>query len=316
MISLTFAAFGKPVGFLIENRDLYDYNASSTAFYPILAMGATVSFINTILQSRVMQFLAGPKPEDKAGAGAIIGWTQKIVADRFAGQGKNDRVDMLDSFIKHGLTQLEAESESLLQLLAGSDSTATSIRMSILFILTNPPVYAKLRSEIDEAGKQGGIIQNSETASLPYLRAVVKEAIRVWQPLTGIATKVAPPEGCTSNGVRIPGGTDLALNIQALTTRKDFFGPDADLFRPERWLEADPETLKRYEKIWDWTFAGGQYTCPGKGIALMETHKVVFELLRRFNLYLVNPVKTMDSDNHQLFIQRNMNIRVVERTPV
>jgi cytochrome P450 len=285
--SLTTIAFGKPVGFLIQNQDLYDYNESSSAFYPVLAMGATLETFNDILKSRIVQFLAGPKAKDKAGLGAIIGWAQQIVGERFAEKptkSKDRRVAMLDSFIDHGLTQLEAESESLLQILAGSDSTATVIRMTVLYLLTNPPVYAKLRAEVDEAvnkDQASSIVRVAEFNSLPYLQAVVKESIRLWQPLTGIATKIAPAEGVTSYGRHIPGGTLLALHIQAITTRKDFFGPDADLFRPQRWLDADPDTLKMYEKIWELTFAGGQYTCPGKNIALMETSKVVFEVSLR-----------------------------------
>ena len=66
-------------------------------------------------------------------------------------EARGARADMLDSFMKHGLTQLEAESEATIQILAGSDSTATALRMAICFLLTNPVVYAKLREEIDAA---------------------------------------------------------------------------------------------------------------------------------------------------------------------
>lgn len=188
---------------------------------------------------------------------------------------------MLDSFIKHGLSQLEAESESLLQILAGSDSTATAIRMSMLYLLTNPAVYAKLRNEVDEAVRNNTvseIVQVSQAARLPYLQAVIKETMRVWQPLTGFADKIAPPGGITSNGVSIPGGTQLALHNTGMMMRKDIWGADGDIFRPERWLDADSQTLKLYERTWELTFAGGQYTCPGKPIALMEASKVVFEV--------------------------------------
>ena len=288
--SLTHIAFGRPLGFLHENRDLYDYNASSTAFMPVLAMGASVPIIGDILKSRIVQFLAGPKSKDKAGLGAIIGWSQEVVRQRFEGKSTElyGRPYMLDSFIKHGLTQLEAESESLLQILAGSDSTATAIRMSILFLLTNPPVYAKLRNEVDNATQSGTIskiVQVSEAASLPYLQAVIKETTRVWQPLTGIATKIAPPGGLTCNGISIPGGTQLAIHNTGMMTRKDIWGSDGDVFRPERWHEADPQTLKLYERTWELTFGGGQYTCPGKPIALMETSKVIFEVsLAKYSL--------------------------------
>lgn len=65
--SLTHIAFGRPLGFLLENRDLYDYNASSTAFIPVLAMGASVPIIGDILKSRIVQFLAGPKRKTRPG---------------------------------------------------------------------------------------------------------------------------------------------------------------------------------------------------------------------------------------------------------
>ena len=110
-----------------------------------MELGTNIPWIHNILSSKLMQALAGPKPEDKAGLGAIIGVAQKVVAERFDpdADSKRDR-DMLDAFIAHGLTQLEAESESLLQILAGSDSTATTIRVTFLYMLTNPTVYSKL----------------------------------------------------------------------------------------------------------------------------------------------------------------------------
>lgn len=237
-----------------------------------------------------MQALAGPKPEDKVGMGAIIGVLQKIVADRFSGQGsdeKRDR-DMLDAFIGRGLTQLEAESESLLQILAGSDSTATSIRMTFAYLLTNPPCYAKLRSEIDKAIQAGSIsfpvVSDSEAQKLPYLQACIKEGLRMWQPLNGTQTKVlAQEEGVTIDQVWIPGGTQVALSQHQMMRRQDLFGPDADMFKPERWF-TDPETLKSYERVWELSFAAGRFTCLGKNIALMELNKVFVEVSSSISL--------------------------------
>ena len=234
-----------------------------------------------------MQLLAGPKSEDKAGLGAIIGIAQKVVSKRFepdeAAKGYAPK-DMLNSFIEHGLTQLEAESESLLQILAGSDSTATTIRLTMLQLLTNPPAYARLRAEIDAAVRSHSIsapvITNAEAQRLPHLQACIRESIRVCQPLTGLADKLAPPEGVTtSNGVFIPGGTRVAVNSTAMCTRSDIFGPDSDLFRPGRWTdETDAEKVKAYERIWEMSFASGRFTCPGRNIAMMECGKVFVEV--------------------------------------
>lgn len=238
-----------------------------------------------------MQALAGPKPEDKAGLGAIIGVLQQIVAHRFSGKGsdeKRDR-DMLDAFIGRGLTQLEAESESLLQILAGSDSTATTIRMTFACLLTNPTCYVKLRKEVDEAIAEGTVsypvVADTEAQRLPYLQACIKEGLRMWQPLNGIQTKIlAQKEGVTVDGIWIPGGTQVALSQHNMMRRQDLFGSDADMFRPERWF-ADAETVKSYERVWELSFAAGRFTCLGKGLALMELNKIFVEVRRQENMH-------------------------------
>jgi cytochrome P450 len=250
-----------------------------------MELATNIPFVHSIISSSFMQALAGPKPEDKAGLGAIIGVAQKVVAERFDPKSEKpsqqDR-DMLDAFIWHGLSQLECESEALLQILAGSDSTATSIRMTFLLLLTNPAVYSKLRTEIDTAISAGNIsfpiVKSSEAQNLPYLQACIKEGLRLWQPLNGIVTKDAPREGVTINGVWIPGGTQVCLSQHSMMRRKDLFGPDAEMFRPERWVEGDADTIKGYEKVWDYTFSAGRFLCLGKGIALMELNKAVLEV--------------------------------------
>jgi cytochrome P450 len=114
---------------------------------------------------------------------------KKIVAARFGPDGKDER-DMLVSltlylqiievlmmsqgaFVRHGLTQAECETEALFQILAGSDTTATAIRATMLHIITTPRVYQALKKEISE-GIRGGKISNpiiyDEARKLPYLQ--------------------------------------------------------------------------------------------------------------------------------------------------
>lgn len=250
-----------------------------------MELGTNVPFIHSILSSRLVQALAGPKPEDKKGLGAIVGVAQKIVAERFDPNNEKhaaeDR-DMLDAFIKYGLNQLEAESESMLQILAGSDSTATTIRMTLLLLLTNPRVYRKLQTEIDVAIADGKItfpvVQNAEALQLPYLQAVIKEGLRLWQPLNGIVTKDSPNEDITINNVYIPANTQVCLSSHSMMRRMDLFGPDPDIFRPERWLDTDTDRIKEAERIWELTFGTGRFTCLGKSLALMELNKVFVEV--------------------------------------
>ena len=246
-----------------------------------------------------MQALAAPKGTDRIGMGAMIGVAQRVASERYA-PGAKLYPDMLGSFIKMGLTQQEAESESILQILGGSDSTATAIRATFLYILTNPSVYTKLMHEL-ESNKHNissPVIKSSEARQLPYLQSCIKEGLRMWPPLAGLLSKTSPPGGETVNGVFIPGGVEVAFNARATQRRKEIFGDDANIFRPERWLDAamltdGGEKLSKMERTLELVFGSGRFGCLGKHVAMMELDKVFAALLQEFELGIMDPVKPL-----------------------
>lgn len=56
------------------------------------------------------------------------------------------------------------------------------------------------------------------------------------------------------------------------------FGPDADLFRPERWLEVDEAQRTEMRRVAELVFGYGRWMCAGKVIAFMELNKVLVEV--------------------------------------
>ena len=80
---------------------------------------------------------------------------------------------MPGSFLDHGITDQEAELEAVLQIIAGSDTTTTTLRMILFFLITNPRAYQRLTEEIDAAEQMGAssfaVIQNSQATQMPYL---------------------------------------------------------------------------------------------------------------------------------------------------
>jgi len=117
--------------------------------------------------------------------GPIISFAHQAVAQRYRQaetQKDEQKADMLDSFIRSELSQREAESEANIQILAGSDSTSTVFRMTMLYIVTIQRVYYVLRQEIDEGVQSSNIspvITDSEAQRLPYLQAVIWEGLRM-----------------------------------------------------------------------------------------------------------------------------------------
>lgn len=165
--------------------------------------------------------------------------------------------------------------------MAGADSTATAVRCIFLHILTNPRIYSRLLSEILTAERSGRIsspIRDAESRQLPYLQVCIKEGLRIWPPLTGLMTKRTPPAGDTFKNVFIPGNTDISYSAWATHHSTRTFGEDAAVFRPERWLEAEGETLNRMERSVELVFGSGRYGCLGKSVAFMELNKVFPEV--------------------------------------
>lgn len=73
----------------------------------------------------------------------------------------------------------------LVNILAGSDTTAVQICAAIYFILKSPAVYKKLSAELQAANFDDGPISWTESSKLPYLEACLKEASRI-HPSVGI----------------------------------------------------------------------------------------------------------------------------------
>jgi cytochrome P450 len=94
--------------------------------------------------------------------------------------------------------------------MAGSDTSATIIRVVFLYVITSPLLLSKLRKELDDAIRDGHVsspIRDSEGRQLRFLQACIKEAFRLWPPVTGLLQKVVAPEGDTIDGKFVPGGT-------------------------------------------------------------------------------------------------------------
>lgn len=205
---------------------------------------------------------------------------KRIAKERFHPDAVPQR-DMLGSFIRHGLTQDEVAGETLLQVVAGSDTSAATIRVVLLHLMTSFPCYLRLQREIDEAVKTGKIsspIKDCEAKQLPYLQAVIKEGLRITPPATGIFNKTVPKGGDVLNGVFVPEGTQVGVSFYGLHHSKEIYGEDAELFRPERWLEAEGEALATMLSTSDLIFHYGKYQCLGKPVALMELNKIYVEV--------------------------------------
>ncbi|KAL8351285.1 hypothetical protein RB598_006187 [Gaeumannomyces tritici] len=313
---ITRLGFGQEFGYLAAETDLYNFLGSVKDLWPRMSTSADVPWIRNVLFSSFFLKLLGPKPQDKEGFGALMAVAEHHVGKRFK-EGRDSKKDMLGSFIHHGLTQKECEVEGLFMVVAGTESTASAIRSTLVHTMSTPSVLALLRAEMASAIADGRasspVVRADEAARLPVLQAVVYEGIRMRPPLLGLLPKVVPPQGDTLAGVPVPGGTAICANQSSLLRSEDLFGPDPDVFRPSRFLDLpEPERAAMQRNVEAGAFGSGQWQCVGRAIAFMELHKVVFELFRHFDLQLARPLKPCDVASYGVFLESNLMIKVTE----
>lgn len=120
----------------------------------------------------------------------------------------------------------------------------------IYFLLKHPKAYAAVVAEIDSRDREGRLskfVTYAEARDMPYLQAVMKEAMRL-HPAVGIAIpRYVPRGGVEIEGVWCPEGTVVGINAWVVHHDKAVFGDTADEFIPERWLE-DEEKAKVMER--------------------------------------------------------------------
>jgi cytochrome P450 len=132
----------------------------------------------------------------------------------------------------------------------------------------------------------------------------VYESLRMRPPLIGYFPKVVPPGGDNILGYQLPGGTAIGTNMSAVLSSTDLFGPDADIFRPERFIELEDTRRKQMERDVELAFGHGQWMCVGKTIAFMEMYKSVFEVRAQSLFFFACPSLAEEkwpSTNHVLF---------------
>ncbi|KAL0932337.1 cytochrome p450 [Colletotrichum truncatum] len=311
---ITEIAYGKAFGYLTSDSDVHDYIKTTEAVVPWLQLFGETPYMCNLFWSKAVLGTVGPKPTDKQGMGRLMKLAQDVVEKRYGPDAKDER-DMLGSFIRHGLTKKQSEQEVLFQIAAGSDTTATAVRTTFLYTMTSPHAYQTLKKEIAAAineGRASTPITFEEAKKLPYLQAIIYEGLRMNAPFTGQCSKEVPAGGDTINGMFVPGGTRIAQNFWGTLRRFDVFGKDADVFRPERWIEADHATRDNMQKTTELTFGYGRWGCAGKNVAFMELNKVFFELFRYFDFQIVYPGRPWKSVNHNLFVQNEFWVKITE----
>jgi cytochrome P450 len=185
------------------------------------------------------------------------------LARRRAQEDLAERTDILSLLMQardedgQAMTDGELRDELVTLLLAGHETTATSVAWAVERLVRHPQKLRRLQEEIEAGGEE-------------YMTAVVNETLRV-RPVVPIVVRVLQEE-LRVGSYNLPAGTRVVPSIY-LTNRSPRVYGDAEAFRPERFLQDGPETFS-------WIpFGGGIRRCIGASFAQLEMRLILRTIL-------------------------------------
>lgn len=149
-----------------------------------------------------------------------------------------------------------------------------------------PEVADKVRAEIEELSiKKASDYSLGTLNNLTYLDAVIRETIRIYSIAPELLFREAL-EDHQLGGLNIRKGTLLHCPAQVLGNRPEI--PDADQFRPERFLNGELKTLKGLYVI---PFGAGPRNCPGEHLTMTLNKIMACEWVKNFDLRVKSDFK-------------------------
>lgn len=242
--------------------------------------GAVAQFARTRLDERLMHL------ESKAKQAEDSTLSHRDFLARFL-EAKKEHPEVV--------TDYQVFSYTISNMNAGSDTTAISLRAILYYTLKNRKFMTKLNEELTTVLREHRIslpvTWKQSQEELPYLDAVIKEALRLHPAVGLLLERVVPTGGLQlpNGGPFLPAGTIVGTNPWVIH-RHSIFRRDIDSFVPERWLRADGESetafhaRKQQMLRATFTFGAGSRTCIGKNISLLEIYKMIPSLLLTYKV--------------------------------
>ncbi|KIK91734.1 hypothetical protein PAXRUDRAFT_148862 [Paxillus rubicundulus Ve08.2h10] len=209
---------------------------------------------------------------------------------------------LLDHLIRQTMDVKVLKDEILNILLAGRDTTASTLTSAVYLMALHPDVLRRLREEI--LGKVGLTRRPtySDIREMKYLRAVLNETLRLFPAVpfniresVGDATWESP--NADEKPFFIPGATTLTYSVLLMHRRTDLWGPDASEFDPDRFID---ERLHKYlvpNPFIFLPFNAGPRICLGQQFAYSEMSFMLIRLLQNFSSISLSP-ESQDPSNH------------------
>ncbi|XVF07757.1 hypothetical protein REPUB_Repub06bG0167200 [Reevesia pubescens] len=221
---------------------------------------------------------------------------------------RKDYIDVLLEFHGDGIEEPSSFSSTTINAIvlemfvAGTDTTTRTLEWAMAELLHNPTKLNKLQAELRSTISPGKKLEEKDVENLPYLKAVIKETLRLHPPLPFLVPHMAMTS-CKMLGYTIPKETQILVNVWAIGRDPNSWD-DPLVFKPERFLEpaANNKNNMDYkgQHFGFIPFGSGRRMCPAMPLASRLLPFALGSLLHKFDWNLAGGLKPEDMDMTEL----------------
>ncbi|KAH7028980.1 cytochrome P450 monooxygenase, partial [Microdochium trichocladiopsis] len=182
----------------------------------------------------------------------------------------------------------EIASNSSILIVGGSETTATLLSAATYFLGTNQPALSRLTEEVRSSFAAEDEIDLVSVQKLPYMLAVLDEALRMYPPAPNGHPRKIGQDGGTIIGTYLPEDTLVEIWQWALYNDPKYF-TQPDEFIPERWLGDERFSNDRLDCVQP--FSLGPRNCIGRNLAYAEMRLIMARILWNFDMKLCPSAK-------------------------
>jgi cytochrome P450 len=205
----------------------------------------------------------------------------EVLSRVLARRRRQSGVDFLSLLLDSGLSDQEIFDEARTFIAAGHESTANALTWTLWLLDRHPSAASRLRAELDALPTRAAV---EDYPRLHYTRAVVAESMRLYPPVHVIGRRAYEP--IELDGWPVPAGDRLITSPWVTHRDPRWWGDDAALFRPERWLDRAGgygEGNPGQPRLAYFPFGAGPRICIGDGFALLEAALVLATVASRWH---------------------------------
>ncbi|EDW80387.1 uncharacterized protein Dwil_GK18681 [Drosophila willistoni] len=212
-----------------------------------------------------------------------------VLAQREAsGELRHDLIDIFLQLKRTHPPESIVQAQAAFLLLAGFDTSSSSITFALYELSKHPSIQQRLRDELKRAlhNSQASRITYDCISGLPYLRQVVDEVLRLYPPTAFLDRCCNAESGYDLSSwqcgapLSLPIGTPVYISVLGLHRDAQYW-PNPDVFDPERF---SPEQREQHTPMTYLPFGAGPRGCIGTLLGLLEIKVGLFHILKNYRV--------------------------------